>query len=215
MRRLFAAFIAMGSFLPRLGAAPETSPVLVVVGRVGEQVLSSRDVLISEMLERVLSSSRPYLGGRWSLEGDSFKKQVTALLLEKVVFLEAENLRAAAVSATEIKETLNRIQDPLKNSRAWQVLAVTPAELETVLRRKLTAKRFIQFKAGSSVVRVTDQDALSYYEANRERFGQLPFAQFKTNIKAFLTRRQLDERLRDWFDVLQTKYNVRNVATDL
>ena len=75
--------------------------------------------------------------------------------------------------------------------------------------RSRFSEKFIQFKTDSSLVPVTDEEAKAYFEKNKGRFGNLPFERFKVNIKRFLIRRQVDSRLKDWFDVLQRKYKIK------
>ena len=94
-------------------------------------------------------------------------------------------------------------------------MKVTGVELRAQIKRKLQAKKFINFKADSSVVPVTDEEAERYFKENRSKFGAMPFENFKENIKTFLARQQVDRRLRDWFEVLRNKYKVRNLASKM
>ena len=95
------------------------------------------------------------------------------------------------------------------------VLEVQPAETKKAIQRKLRAKKFIRFKADSSVVPVTNTEAREYFDNNRLKFGDLPFENFKENIKAYLSRQQVEQRLRDWFEVLQNKYKVKNALSEI
>ena len=54
------------------------------------------------------------------------------------------------------------------------------------------------------LVTVTDAEAQQYFEDNRLKFGDLPGENFKENIKVFLTREQVNQRLGAWFEVLRS-----------
>ena len=139
---------------------------------------------------------------------------MTAVLVEWVVFVESEAFSLAKSSAKEIEAARKQLVRKTTKNTLWQNLKVSSKEVETLLRRKLQAKKFIRFKVESSVVPITDDEAREYFEANRVKFGNLPFANFKQNIKSFLGRKQVDRRLKDWFEVLQSKYKVRNFLNE-
>ena len=119
------------------------------------------------------------------------------------------------VTPDYIKTGERDLLNQVGNNRDWKSLAIVPKELETGLRRKLQAKKFIQFRAESSVLPVTDSEAQRYFEENRLKFGDLPFENFKENIKSFLSKNQVEKRLKDWFDVLLSKYQVKNLISEM
>lgn len=211
MSRL-SLLLASFSIVVQVSAASLGDPQIFVVGEIENQVVSSRDVTIAEKIERALYN--PKLKSEIPIKGDDFKKLVTATLLECMIDREAHDIQASGVTQNEVDQGVAQVRLHLTKDKQWQELDVHSIELKTAVQRKLVAKKFIKFKANSSVVKVSDQEALAYYEANRERFGQLPFSHFKGNIRAFLMRRQLDERLRDWFEVLQAKYNAKNLSNE-
>ena len=186
------------------------------VGQVVGHTVTSREVEINFLAEQSLYPSRR---GRVKkmpkIKTREFTREVTAVLLEWVVYLEAKSFGASRVSPSELKQMESNLKIRLKSSGSWKRLGVSSKELQSMLKRKKIAKRFIQFKADSSVVPITDGEATRYFEENRVKFGNLPFENFKDKIKAFLGRQQVDQRLKDWFEVLQSKYKVRNYLAEL
>ncbi|NJL24445.1 MAG: hypothetical protein HC902_04280 [Calothrix sp. SM1_5_4] len=58
-------------------------------------------------------------------------------------------------------------------------------------------------------------EAQKYFDENRLKFGNLPFEKLKENIKAYLSKNHVDRRLKDWFDVLLSKYQVKNLIAEI
>lgn len=210
--RFFISFVIFwfSSAPGSLGLAKEL--LLSTVGKVQGEVVTSRDVYISGWIERSLYAP---LGptkkeGLPQFQSGGFKQLVQALLLESVVALEAKSFSAVSVEAEEVETATRVLKRKLQTSSEMKRLEVELSEVKQSLQRKLIAKKFIRFKAESSVVSVTDAEAKTYFDENRLKFGDLPFENFKENIKVFLTREQVDRRLRDWFEVLQSKYRVES-----
>lgn len=186
------------------------------VGMVRGQVMTSREVQIQNMLEIALYAKDP--GDKLQkLKADSkaFSKAVQDSLLESVVALEAQNFNVVQLSPEEVQASERKAQRSLKNSSAWRDLRVSPAEFEGGLKRKLQFKKFVQFRSQSSILPVTDMEAQKYFNENRLKFGNLPFENFKENIKSFLSRSQVDKRLKDWYEVLLSKYQVKNLIAEM
>lgn len=187
------------------------------VGQVGERVVTSREVQISAVLDRILFPAKDKVtGGAFEVRiGDQYMmSEVTAVLLEVVVFKEAESFSVAKVTDEQVQQAVRKIEKAVEGKPYWQSLEVGPAELKRFVFQKLTAKAFIQFKTSSMVGIVSDSEALAYYEKNRLKFGDIPFANFKENIKTFLAQQQLEERTRSWFEIIKRKYKVRNILAE-
>ncbi|MBX3022373.1 MAG: hypothetical protein KF799_11935 [Bdellovibrionales bacterium] len=186
------------------------------VGLVRSQVVTSREVQMQNLLEVALYEKAAKDKLRiLALDSKAFAKGVQDALLEAVVSLEAQNFNLMQISADEIKFAEKQALKVLKDNRQWKELQIAPRELESALRRKLQAKKFIQFRAESSILPVTDAEALRYFEENRLKFGDLPFENFKENIKSYLSKNQVEKRLKDWFDVLLSKYQVKNLISEM
>jgi hypothetical protein len=186
------------------------------VGIVRSQVITSREVQIQNLLEVALNEKNP--GGKiklMAIDSKAFAKSVQDTLLESVVALEAQNFNVVQISSEDVALAEKKALKVLKSSGAWKELQVSPKELNAGVRRKLQAKRFVQFRAQSSVLPVTDMEAEKYFNENRLKFGNLPFANFKENIKSYLSRNQVDRRLKDWYEVLLSKYQVKNLIAEI
>ncbi|MEY4617799.1 MAG: hypothetical protein RJB66_2759 [Pseudomonadota bacterium] len=184
-----------------------------IVGKVGDYYLTSREVVASRLLEKELFPEQKVTVVE-SGEDPAFVMQVTAVILEKVVSLEAESFSVAAVSEEDEKEFIIRAKRMLAGQKAWQKLDMSAIELQDLVARKLRSKKFLKYKTESSSLTVTDFEVKEYYEKSRYKFGSIPFESFKENIRQFLIQKQTEDRLREWFEVLRKKYQVRNYLAE-
>lgn len=186
------------------------------VGMIRGQLLTSRQVQAQNLLEVALYDKQPKDKLKLlSLDSKAFSKATQDALLEKVVALEAQSFNVIHVTPEELHEAQQQALKRLKDLPAWKGLEISASELETGLKHKLQAKKFIQFRAQSSILPVTDSEAQRYFNENRLKFGNLPFENFKENIKSYLSRNQVDRRLKDWFEVLLAKYQVKNLIAEM
>lgn len=204
-----------------LAAAPLESGRLVLraVGQVGEQVISSRDVILASVVEEWLYAiqDRPSETLRrkekeaWflSVESPKFQSQLSRVLIDVMINLEAENFNVAEVSPAELQRLSTRFMIDVATLEFWKRWTPTPSEAQLLLRRKLRAKAFLDFKSEGSRDMISDEEARRYYDSNKAKFGNFPFDQFKNSIKDALTRERVEARLRDWFEGLKKKYKVR------
>ena len=184
------------------------------VGQVGDHFLTSREVQISQAIESVLFQNQKV---ELDISSAQFSQSVTATLIEWVVSNEAENFSIAEVSVDEFQTRLSEFEKQINSNGGWKYwknLDVKSDEVKATLQRKLRAKNFLQFKTQSSGVTITDSEARDYYTRNRLKFGNLPFESFRENIKTFLAKQILEERIRDWFESLKAKYRVRNFEAE-
>lgn len=195
---------------PRTGTI---NSVTRVVGEVGDHVVTSREVRINDAVAQAINGKPATPEGYRVLVGQErfFPGEVAKVLDEWSVYLEAKALSSGeSASKAEIARVVKSVQDLWATKGAWMEMEVGEAELRTLVERKLVAQEFEQLKADPQLAPVSDEDAMAYYRKNRLRFGNLPFASFKENIKAFLTKSQTDRRLAEWREVLRRKYKVRN-----
>jgi hypothetical protein len=186
------------------------------VGVVRNQVVTSREVQIQNLLDVALYETKPKDKLKLlAVDSKAFSKAISDSLLEAVISLEAQNFNLIQLSADEIKTAEKKAQRILKDQAVWKNLQVSKAEFENGLRRKLQAKKFVQFRAQSSVLPVTEAEAQKYFNENRLKFGTLPYENFRENIKSFLSRTHVDQRLKDWYDVLLNKYQVKNLIAEM
>ncbi len=207
-------FLLILIFSTQLLSAPAFAAVVVSesVGQVAETVITSREVQIAAVIDQVLYPVKGSAGIReLKVESSEFRQQVANVLLEAVVSIEAENFNVGTVSEDDLVVAINKVGRATAGNAYWNRLEVTDAELSRVTSRKLVAKAFLKFKSNSMLGMITDQEAQAYYEKNRVKFGSMPFANFRDNIKSFLAQQQLEERLRSWFEIIKRKYKVRNL----
>lgn len=184
-----------------------------VVGRVGDYFLTSREVIASRFIEKVLFPDDK-VNIIDNVSSPEFVVQVTSALLEKVVAVEAESFSVASISDSESKEIVSRVKRQLAGVRTWQKLEISQIELQELVSRKLRSKRFLKYKTEAANLTVTDFEVKDYYEKSRYKFGNLPLESFKENIRQFLIQKQTEDRLREWFEVLRKKYQVRNFLAE-
>lgn len=215
IRFLLFAVLGLGS------VAARAELVSTAVGLIREQVITSREVQIDRSLEAALPDGGSAAGPVTldphlkNLDSKAFAQAVKDTLLEAVVAREARSFNVMQVSPDEVQQAETRAQRALKNVSDWKRLRVSAKELDTAIRRKLQARKFIRFRAESSVLPVTDVEAERYFSENRLKFGDLPFEKFKENIKSYLSKTQVDKRLKDWYEVLLGKYQVKNLISEM
>jgi hypothetical protein len=199
-----------------LSAVATAKLVTTAVGQVKDHIVTSREVLMNQAIEQALSSTKAdQIKILKDPDSPAFAKQVTAVLLEWVVHYEARNMAVADITAGEVSAAEAQVKAKLGKSATWKELGTNTQEVQKLITRKLQAKKFIRFRADSSVVPVSDPEAQRYFEQNRMKFGALPFDNFRANIKTFLAKQQVERRLKDWFEVLQAKYQVRNFLAEI
>lgn len=200
------------------------------VGQIGNQVITSREVIISYLLGMSLDLEGGAAGSAargglrldkrqkeaWAIteKSQAYREHLNQVFLELIVFLEAENFSVAQVDSGEVNKNSQRALQLFKDWDFWKKLEVGQAEIEMLVLRKMRARAFMKFKTESSQGVITDEEAKAYFEKNRVKFGAAPFGQFKENIKEFLSQEQTQNRLRDWFEVLKRKYRVRYIGSD-
>ncbi len=189
---------------------------------VGDEVITSRKVKLNYLIRMSLvgyeaakkneTPNADFSGLTLSESSENFEKELKEVMLESVVQLEATSFSVGVVEKSEIKEVLIYLTKALKNNKSYQEIHPSELELETTLIRQLQAKEFLKIKTENSEVKITDDDALKYYEKHKVKFGSVPFDQFKENIKLVLGREKMEESLKDWFEILKRKYKVRIIS---
>lgn len=201
----FNLILAEGISTQALAAAVITQSL----GQAGDKVITSRELAINQLVERsYLQSEVGKTSELGKIHGDSVM-DLSNLLLEKVLSLEASSFGVSQATKSEIQDLMEKTEKSFSNNEAWTKLEVGKTELEKMVREKLEAKKFLKFKAGSLQTEVSDEEARMYFEKNRIKFGNLPFDRFRDNIKSFMNQQQLEEKLKAWFEVVKRKYKVK------
>lgn len=175
------------------------------LGQAADRVITSRELAINQLMEKSYSFS----GLPFSKIGQEGPMDLSNLLLEKVLSLEANSLGVSEATKPEIADLVEITTKQNATKEDWSKLEPGKAELEKMAKEKIEAKKFLKFKTSSLQVDVTDEEARLYFEKNRIKFGNLPFEKFRENVKTFIAQQQLEEKLRAWFEVVKRKYKVR------
>lgn len=199
--------------------------VNVAIGQVGTEIVTAREVWLSLAFENLrfqlekaqVSDQKlellgpPVSASVWRLgpESDGFKQAASALMLEKMMAQEAASFSLVDVSEKKVSLDSVALVNHYGVLSEFRELEYKKSEVERLLARKKQAQEFLRFKTESAGVVISDDEAKAYYEKNRLKFGSLPFSQFKDSIKDVLAKQRLEERLKDWFEVLKRKYRVR------
>ncbi len=143
------------------------------------------------------------------LQDNDFAIHTSEVLLEWVIYKEASSFETD-LNSGDIQKEMKYVQEKVKGLASWQSLSVLPEEQRQFLERKILVKKFMRLKSDSSKIPVSDAEAEVYFKKNRNKFGSLPFESFRENIRVFLQNSQTEQRLKNWYEVLNRKYKVRN-----
>lgn len=175
---------------------------------------TSREVKINYLLDKAMALNEQQLlktDREISLESREFERELNGTLLEWVVAKEAESFTLEDTKKTKQaqEEFKQKTQKRLKKVPSWNELQVSASEFETYFLRKTRAQEFIRFKAASSIEEISDIEAKKFYDEKKTRFEGIEFESIKIKIKEVISRGKRDQRLEEWFKVLQKKYQVR------
>lgn len=187
----------------------------MTIGKMESHVFTSREAHIDSLLEKALNTDRQTTYKLASEDSKVFFEQVDQLILNHLIAEEASHFAAVKLSDEDFEAEVKKLPSALFKSQAWKSLGSHSKEWKEIFRRQVQAAKFIDFRAQSSVIPVSDAEAKRYFDENRLKFGSLPFEQFKENIKVFLRRSQVERRLKDWYEVLRSKYKARNFLSEI
>jgi hypothetical protein len=196
--------------------AAATKILSVTVAQVAEQVITSREVMISAALDQgqLLKSQTPSkvkLEPLPQLGSDAFANQLSMLVLEHLVILEADSFSIAQISQEEVTHEAQALTELFKDWSEWKKLEVTANELEAQVSRSMRAKNFLRYKTESMGLHISEQETRDYYQKNRVKFGNLPFEKMKDSIREYLSQRNIETKMKDWVQILKKKYRVRMI----
>ena len=197
-------------------AVPALAAVISqTVGALGDRVYTSREVMISATIEKVLTGAPNAGPVDLSVASPEFDKEVSTLLLEAAIAKEAESFSLGKIDKPELDAAREKVEKAVEGKKIWTAWQVSREELEKLLVQKMAAKNFARMKRESMTSVVSDAEAQDYFEKNRSKFGSsLPFSSFKDNIKSFLSQQQLEERMRSWSEIIKRKHHVRVYLED-
>ena len=185
-----------------LGAPPRAwSKILIsTVAQVENHVITSREVDIHRLLNQVL---KPEARGQ---KGEEVER---SLIREWVLFYEASSFFNTSVPTEKIQKLRKKAQKSLASSKTWRNLDVTPSELKEKIRRQLESSRLYAFKKKTSIQPVPLADLKAEYGRDPSPYKNQSFEQVQEKIRQDLEEKTLKERMEQWFQVLEKKYEVR------
>lgn len=174
------------------------------VGTSAFQVITSRDVKASVILNQVLKKDAPENYQELSAN------DIDRTLFEFAVYRESESLSAVKLSEEDLSQLLSEIRPQLQKRADWKSLEPTESEIKAWLLRKKVAMTYFDLKVNSLLGIVTDEEIQSYFDRNRIKFGSTDLESQKNSIKLFLQKENQKQRIEDWVSALKVKYQIRN-----
>lgn len=186
-----------------------------VAGRVSDRIVTTREVILNSLIEDVIYRPKaPKQIQSLPLTHQQFIREVNAVLLEWAISIDGETLSQMEIGDDRVESEFKRAKSMLRKSETWQLAGGNDQELRSILIRKMKTKKIIEAKLNTTNIPITDLEAKEYFEANRHRFDNSNFLALKENIKSFIAKEQSAARMREWFELLQLKYKVRNYLTE-
>lgn len=182
-------------------------------GSVKGETFTSREVHIHYIIEKVLFSRSLKFPKKLDIQDPLFLAQVDSFLIEQAVYLEMRNFSKLEISKHEFQQNVKKME--LLSHPYWLEQRVTLRELRHMLRKKMSAKKFINARAEASAIPVTKKEIHEYFMKHKQKFGNISFRKLQKQISNHLVQKQLNERLSEWFQVLHKKYKIQNFLRNL
>lgn len=177
--------------------------LIATVAQIQKHVVTSREVQIHFLLDKSLGVRREYFEN---------KNPVEQIIREWLLYYEAVSFYNNKVSSSLKSKAVAKAKSKLSKVKAWKELDVTSEELNAMIGRRLEAERLYLFKKKASVLPVSSAEVETEYTQNRIRYGNLSFDEVKNKIRQQKIQKNLQDRLSQWFLVLEKKYRVQRFA---
>jgi hypothetical protein len=204
--RLFLIVLTFGI----VSHAAEKEIVSQALVRVGTEVLTSRQVILSQVIDSYLRNETKVKVVR--PDEPKFNEKTTELALDYIVFLESESYAVGEGQESNIKDQVKTVQSSLGALTELEKFNFTAAEIERLFSVKIKSRRFLELKSQSRASQVSDQRAKDYFDLNRNKFTGASFLDIKENIKVYLQKTDNESKLKDWFEVLKKKYKLKYLS---
>lgn len=181
------------------------------LGQVGEEIITTRDVEIHYMVVHSLYHYKSK-ASKFPLNKSVLNKEISSFMLEEMVFQEAKEFQLAKVPRAEImKKSTMALSRILRSpyAKVWKAWKVETVELDKFIHRNLRARKLISVKRKSAEVLVSEAEVDNYLKANEIKEEDRENKLYRKTVKSFLGRKQGEQRLREWFQVLKSKYKVK------
>lgn len=191
------------------------------LAQVGTLIVTKRDVQILYAMTQIdlnkdnddskLKSKKPIKKINLFLPETELTEFLTQAVLDSMVAQESDSFVSKEVSALEVKVNALAVHyEPLLAQDALMgPLKIEYKEIHDLVLRKLKAQSFLKFKTESLVVLVSDEEIKQYFQKNRVKFGSAPLEAVKENIRQYLVTQQIQDKLKEWFEILKRKYKVK------
>lgn len=176
-----------------------------IVAAVNHEVITASDLAHAVALNKRLGGTHE---DRKTLESDTLEGLVTRRLLVQ----EARRLRFVEVSDEEIRAENDKLRKQFGSEKVFaDFLAeqdMTERELDRMLGERLLVERFVEKKVGI-FVRVSRDEAQSYFEEHAAEYKDKRFQDFQKTIIALLTDQKIEKQLIQYVAELRSKADIR------
>jgi len=185
-----------------------------VVGVAAENTLTSRQVNAHVIFSSLYKPDAEKLFYSLPLKSQDLMSATSNLLMEFLIVEDAKSFQLATLSKNEVKQRLVYFKRAIKQSqysKNWNVLQISDAELLEIAQIKLRAVKFLQTKMESFTVPISEVEINARLEQYKKNHPKMELASLKEKIKVDLKADKIQSDLREWFQLLRTKYVVKNL----
>ncbi|GEM_PF-3752524 len=179
-----------------------------VVGVAAKQIVTSRQVRAHTIFTAYFDTKPQKMAYSLPLDQSSLMSATSNLLMEYLVVAEAKSFGLAKITDAEVKTAINRFKSRLAKSpykQVWSNLEISDSELLDLAKVKLRSKKFLSTKVASFTVPVTEVELNAKMRSLSDK-----------NVDPEQVKKQIQEEnkqsaLSEWFQLLRTKYVVKNL----
>lgn len=204
MKQLFFLWMMASQILVANTPQPKGPILSQTVGTAAFQVVTSREVKASNILNQVFKNKTPENYQELS------ENDINQTLFEVAIYRESQSLSAVKLSGEELKSLVQETLVGLRKRSDWIQLEASDLELKSWIERKKIAMTYFDLKMNSLIGIVTEDEIQQYFEKNRAKFGSTSFESQKESIRVFLQKQNQKLRIQEWVGALKVKYQVKN-----
>ncbi len=201
---LAAALLLISVVLAMPGPA-HAEPVDHIAAVINYDVITASELAQAVALNERLGTPAK---DRKTLESETLE----GLITRKLLVQEAHRLRFVEVSDQEINAELENVRKRFGSDAAFQDFLktqdMTQEELSRMFGEQLLVEKFVEKKVGL-FVRVTREEAETYYHAHADQYQDKSFQDVQKDIMSLLTARKVDEELDRYVAELRSKADIR------
>ena len=188
-----------------LSSAVRAEVVDSIVASVNNDVITASDLAHAVALNMRLGGTGE---DQKTLESDTLEGLITRRLLVQ----EARRLRFVEVSDEEVNTESDKLRKQFGSDKAFaDFLAeqdMTEQELRGMVRERLLVERFAEKKVGI-FVRVSRDEAQSYFEAHAAEYKNKSFQDLQKTIVALLTDQKIKKQMNQYIAELRSRADIR------